>query len=172
MERMQAAQAAWREAGDAPKDVVAPLLVRFNAARDRLIVAWPKSFEGTDLDPEANRRKMDKLCARVEAVLQQVAPSPEVSSARDLATRLKDALATNTMGGRAAVEARWHEATTEVESAQAAWQRLGTVPGETARELSERFQRACQRFFDERPRIERAKPAEPVKRSRPSRARP
>jgi Domain of Unknown Function (DUF349) len=165
--RVEAAHASWRQAGEAPRDAVAPLLTRFNAARDRLVVLWPKSFEGSDLDPEANRRKMEKLCARVEAVLQQVAPAREASAVTDLATRLKDALATNTMGGRAAVEARWHEATTEVESAQAAWQRLGHVPGDAARELSERFERACRRFFDERPRLERPKTPEPPRRPRP-----
>jgi Domain of Unknown Function (DUF349) len=165
--RVQAAQASWKQAGDAPRDAVAPLVLRFNAARDRLIVLWPKAFEGSDLDPEANRRKMEKLCARVEAVVQQVAPAPESASVNDLAARLKDALATNTMGGRAAVEARWHEATTEVESAQASWQRLGPVAGEAARELSERFERACRRFFEERPRLERPKTPEPSRRPRP-----
>ncbi len=165
--RVQAAQASWKQSGDAPRDAVAPLLARFNAARDRLVVVWPKGFEGSELDPEANRRKMEKLCARVEAVLQQVAPASEAGSAADLATRLKDALATNTMGGRAAVEARWHEATTEIESAQAAWQRLGHVPGDAARELSERFERACRRFFEERPRLERPKTPEPARRPRP-----
>ena len=165
--RVQAAQASWRQAGDATRDAVAPLLARFNAARDRVVALWPKAFEGSDLDPEANRRKMEKLCARVEGVLQQVAPASETSSAADLAARLKDALATNTMGGRAAVEARWHEATAEVESAQAAWQRLGPVPGDAARELSERFESACRRFFDERPRLERPKTPEPSRRPRP-----
>ncbi len=166
MARLQAAQASWRQAGDAPRDAVAPLLARFNAARDRLIVLWPKAFEGSDLDPEANRRKMERLCARVEAVLEQVAPNLDASSAQDLASRLKDALATNTMGGRAALETRWHEATAEVESAQAAWQRLGPVPGETAREISERFERACQRFFQQRPRFDRPKAPEPARRPR------
>jgi hypothetical protein len=169
--RVQAAQASWKQAGDAPRDATAPLLVRFNAARDRLIVLWPKAFEGTDLDPEANRRRMEKLCARVEAVLQQVAPASEASSATDLAARLMDALATNTMGGRAAVEARWHEATTEVESAQGAWQRLGPVPGDDARALAERFEHACRRFFEQRPRLERPKAPEPARRPRPPRPR-
>jgi hypothetical protein len=165
--RVQAAQASWKQSGDAPRDAVAPYLARFNAARDRLVVLWPKAFEGSDLDPEANRRKMEKLCARVETVLQHVAPASGAASVTDLAARLKDALATNTMGGRAAVEARWHEATTEVESAQAAWQRLSPVPGEAARELAERFERACRRFFDERPRLERPKAPESPRRARP-----
>jgi Domain of Unknown Function (DUF349) len=164
--RVQAAQASWRQSGEAPRDTVAPLLARFNTARDRLVVLWPRAFEGSDLDPEANRRKMEKLCERVEALVQQLAP-PREASAIDLAARLKDALATNTMGGRAAMEARWHEATAEVESAQAAWHRLGPVPGDAARAIAERFERACKRFFDERPRLERPKPAEPSRRPRP-----
>jgi hypothetical protein len=164
--RVQSAQTSWRQSGEAPRDSIAPLLTRFNEARDRIVVRWPQAFAGTDLDPDANLRKMEKLCARVESLLEQLAP-PRDASAMDLAARLKDALATNTMGGRAAVEARWHEATTEVDSAQAAWQRLGPVPGDAGRPIAERFERACKRFFEERPRIERPKTPEPARRPRP-----
>src|SRR5262249_18516096 len=64
--RLSAAQAAWRQAGDAPRDAVAPLLARFGAARDRIVEAWPHAFLGTDLDPEANRRNLEKLCRGAE----------------------------------------------------------------------------------------------------------
>jgi hypothetical protein len=166
--RLSAAQAAWRQAGDVPRDAVAPLLARFGAARDHIVEAWPHAFEGTDLDPEANRRKLEKLCLRVEGLLQQLGPEP--ASIGDLATRLKDALATNTMGGRAAVDARWNEAAAEVEAAQASWQRVGPVPGAPGVTLAERFKRAVDRFSSERPRVERPKPGGHGRR--PSRPRP
>ncbi|HSB60448.1 MAG TPA: hypothetical protein VLI67_01930, partial [Vicinamibacteria bacterium] len=130
---------------------------RFARARNRLIELWPPSFQGSDLDPEANRRKAEKLCARVEEALAQLGPDAGASGA-DLAARLKNALAANTIGGHAAVEARWQSAAAEVESASAAWQRLGPVPGEAGRALAERFEAACRRFQDQRPRLERGRP--------------
>jgi hypothetical protein len=37
----------------------------------------------------------------------------------------------------------------DVRSAQAAWTRLGPVPGETGRQLADRFHKATSRFFDQ-----------------------
>jgi len=158
--RVQASQAAWRQAGEVSREQLEGLTGRFSRARNRLIEAWPRAFEGTDLDPDANRRKAEKLCARVEELLAQVGPPAAVSGA-DLAERLKNALATNTIGGAAAVEAKWQSAATEIESAQAAWQRLGPVPGETGRALLARFEAACRRFGEIRPRVVAPKPAGP-----------
>ena len=67
-----------------------------------------------------------------------------------LATLLKDALAANTIGGKADEEAKRRSAATAVKDAQAAWRRLGPVPGERGRQLGARFHRACRRFFDQR----------------------
>jgi hypothetical protein len=36
----------------------------------------------------------------------------------------------------------------DVRQAQASWNRLGPVPGETGSQLAERFHRACSRFFE------------------------
>jgi len=146
--RVQAAQARWRQAGPSPRDGAAVLEARFAAARDRLVAAHPESFRGSDLDPQANRLRMEKLCERVERLLPaESAGSP----AEALAQRLRDALATNTIAGKGEVEARWRAATEEVEAARTAWKRLGPVPGEPGRELSERFRRACDRYFAQRP---------------------
>jgi hypothetical protein len=56
------------------------------------------------------------------------------------------------MGGRAALEARWRETARELEQAQAAWKRIGPVPGEEGRELQLRFQKACDALASKRPR--------------------
>lgn len=149
--RIQDVLGRWRQAPALAGPKAAPLNERFSEARDRLIEAWPAAFKGTDLDPEANRAKRAKLVTRVEALLQASA-GPAADSGASLADRLKEALATNAMGGRAAIEARWREAANEVEQVQAAWKRIGPVPGEAGRELDERFKKACDDFNAKRPR--------------------
>lgn len=169
--RVAAAQTAWRQAGGLPHDEMAAFEARFLRSRDGLILAYPAAFEGTELDPEASRRKAEKLADRLDAILDELAPSQPSAPATavDLAARLKDALASNTIGGRAAVEERWNAASLEVEAAQAAWKRLGPMPGEAGRVLTERFERACRRFAEQRPKIER--PSQDASRARPDRGR-
>jgi Domain of Unknown Function (DUF349) len=161
--RVQAAQTAWRQAGGLPHDQMQALDERFASVRDRLVEVFATAFEGTDLDPAANRRKAEKLVARAEALLQELAPSgaATVTSAVQLASRLREALAANTIGGRAAVEERWLSASAEIESAQSAWKRLGPLPGPDGHALAERFERACHRFFELRPKIERPRAESP-----------
>jgi hypothetical protein len=62
---------------------------------------------------------------------------------------LREALASNTIGGRASEESKWRAMAEEVRQAQSSWSRLGPVPGDAGRELTERFHRACNRFFDQ-----------------------
>jgi hypothetical protein len=157
--RVQAAQTGWRQAGELPRDLMGPLDERFGRVRDRLVELFPQSFAGTDLDPEASRRKAEKLVARVEGLLQELSPESGVAhagAAEELAARLRDALAANTIGGHAAAEAKWQSAAADVEAAQTAWKRLGPMPGPATHALAERFERACRRFFEVRPRSERA----------------
>jgi hypothetical protein len=164
--RLQAAQTAWRQAGSLPQELMAALDERFTRVRDGLLEAFPAAFAGTDLDPEASRGKAERLLARVEALLQELAPAPatpQASSAAELAARLRDALASNTIGGREAVDAKWQSAAAELESAQLAWKRLGPLAGSAGRALVERFEQACRRFGQLRPRVER--PPEPRHRS-------
>lgn len=162
-EKVRGLWTAWRQGG-----ADGPLGDRFLAARDRLLTSYPGSFAGTDLDPEANRAKMDKLCARVEAALAEAeGGNGNPADAEDLAARLKNALATNTMGGRAAIEARWQTAAAEVEGAQSAWKRLGPLPGQAGADLTERFREACRRFEERRPAPPAPVAAAPRRRERP-----
>jgi len=75
-----------------------------------------------------------------------------VAAGASLAEQIKEALAANTMGARGEAEGRWKASAAEVEAAQAAWKRVGPVPGEAGRALAERFEAACQRFAAGRPR--------------------
>jgi hypothetical protein len=124
---------------------------RIAAARERAVAAWPEAFRGTDLDPEAGRARREKLLARVESLTAQAEPPASALSGQDLARRLKEALATNTMGGRGEVEAKRRAEADEVKAAQAAWKRLPPLPGDAGQALENRFRAACDRFFRDRP---------------------
>ena len=101
--RIQAAQTAWRQAGELPRDMMAPLDERFARVRDRLVELFPGAFAGSELDPEASRRKAEKLVARVEALLEDLAPASgaaAIETAEELAARLRDAWPPTPSAGR------------------------------------------------------------------------
>ncbi len=127
---------------------------RFSAAFDAVVAGWPSVFSGTDLDPEANRQRMEALVQRIESLASSLAgPMSEggdesLSPTTRLATMLKEALAANTIGGRVDEENRWRAAQEDVRQAQAAWSRIGVVPEPARRALTDRFNRACRRILE------------------------
>jgi hypothetical protein len=135
-------------------DRAAALDRRFTAAFGSVIARWPLVFAGTDLDPDANRQRMEALVLRVEAVAASLGapasadPDKAVTPATRLAAMLKEALATNTIGGKVDEENRWRAAQDDVRQAQASWSRLGAVPEPARRALADRFQRACRLVLD------------------------
>lgn len=135
---------------------------RFLDARGRLVAAFPQAFKGTELDPETTRTRKEKLLAQVEALAARTAAAEEPLTGEALARRLKEALATNTMGGAAEAEARRRAERDQVEQARAAWQRLGPLAGEDAAQMEERFARAVARFPE--PRKERPRERRPTSR--------
>lgn len=124
---------------------------RFNAAFARVIATHPSAFAGTDLDPEANTKRMETLVRRMEDLAASLGPS--VAAADEallpptrLAAMLKEALAANTIGGKVDEESRFRAAGEEVRQAQASWLRIGPVPEQVHRPLADRFSRACARI--------------------------
>jgi len=122
---------------------------RFAAAFARITAAWPAAFSGTDLDPDANRRKMESLVRRMEDLASSLsgrggASDQNLSPTTRLAAMLKEALASNTIGGKVDDDSRWRAAAEDVRQAQASWSRLGPVPDEARRSLAARFERACR----------------------------
>jgi hypothetical protein len=147
LERVRSLRNRWNGSTPVVRHGADPLSARFVDALERALTAHPDAFRGTELDVEPNRQKMEKLCARVEGFLNQ-APPPPANSSQALADMLREALAANTIGGRAGDENKWRAMADEVRQTQAAWSRLGPVPGEAGRALNERFHRATSRFFD------------------------
>ena len=65
-----------------------------------------------------------------------------------LAAMLKEALASNTIGGKGDDDSRLRAAQEELRQAQAAFSRIGMVPDEARRPLADRFQRAVRKVTD------------------------
>ena len=84
---------------------------RFAAAFDRVRAAWPQAFAGTDLDPDANRQRMEALVVRVEKLAASLrgplsGGDESLSPTTRLAAMLKEALASNTIGGKVDEDSR------------------------------------------------------------------
>jgi hypothetical protein len=129
---------------------------RFTDAFAAVVARWPSAFAGSDLDPEANRKRMETLVRRVEDLASSIAGPAAAQAEADaamsptvrLAAMLKEALAANTIGGRVDDDSRTRAAAEEVRQAQASWSRIGPVPDDVKRALADRFQRAVRRIND------------------------
>jgi hypothetical protein len=126
---------------------------RFAAAFKGVLARWPSSFSGTDLDPDANRKRMESIVRRMEELATSLAgPAVTVdanlSPTTRLAAMLKEALAANTIGGKADEDSRLRAAAEEMRQAQQSFSRIGVVPEPERRALSDRFQRAIRRISE------------------------
>lgn len=136
------------------REQAATLHHRFHAAFDRVSAAWPAVFAGTDLDLEANRKRMETLVKRMEDLAASLGHGganrgdEALSPTTRLAAMLREALASNTIGGKVDEEARLRAARDDVRQAQASWARIGPVADGVRRSLSGRFERACRRVME------------------------
>jgi hypothetical protein len=126
---------------------------RFANAFKAVLARWPAAFNGTDLDPDANRKRMEVIVKRIEDLASSLAGPSAASDASlspttRLATMLKDALAANTIGGKSDEDSRLRAAAEEVRQAQQSFSRIGVMPDHERRALSDRFQRAIKRISD------------------------
>ncbi|HEU4403411.1 MAG TPA: DUF349 domain-containing protein [Candidatus Polarisedimenticolia bacterium] len=173
LEALKAVRRRWIEAGAVAGERGAALEERFDEALGRIVAAFPEAFGGTDFDAAATRRRMEELCTRLERLLPQGASQAEeaISPAMRLATQWREAMAANTIGGKAAEEGKWRAAAEEMKKAQAAWQRLGYLPASERRALRERFEAVCRSLGHE---CERRLPAQAAPRGqgREGRGRP
>ena len=127
---------------------------RFAKAFAAVIVRWPAVFGGSDLDPDANRKKMETIVQRIEALAKSIGgpasagADAALSPTARMAVMLKEALAANTIGGKTDDDSRFRAAADDVRQAQAALSRIGPVPDQVRRALADRFQRATRRIGD------------------------
>jgi hypothetical protein len=127
---------------------------RFAAGFDRLLAAKPEAFAGSDLDPAANRQRMETLVQRLEKLAASIRGATTdgadgaISPTTRLAAMLKEALASNTIGGKVDEESRLRAAQEDARHAQASWSKIGPVPDAIRRPLADRFQRASRQVLD------------------------
>jgi hypothetical protein len=129
---------------------------RFGDAFAGVLARWPAAFAGSELDPDANRKRMESLVKRIEDLAVSIAGPASAQAESDaamsptvrLAAMLKEALAANTIGGRADEDSRTRAASEELRQAQASWSRIGPVPEDVKRALADRFQKASKRLND------------------------
>jgi Domain of Unknown Function (DUF349) len=170
LEQVRSLRTRWNQSTTAVRSGSDPLSGRFVSAIERLLTSFPEPFKGTELDIEASRQRMEKLVTKIETLV--AGAEPKQDSPQDLAARLREALASNTIGGRAGEESKWRGMADEVRQAQASFARLVPVPGETGKQLADRFHKACNRFFDQyRRKVPQGGPSHSPQRGRPVGAR-
>jgi hypothetical protein len=150
-------RARWTAAPGVPRETLATLTARFDAAVSAIAAREAARLAGSEVDVDRNVRRLQELCDRAERLAgPAAAPREAVSPASILATQLREALAANTIGGRPDDENRGRAADQEMRQLQTAWTQVGFVPDVQARALTSRFQRASQRFFEQREQRRRA----------------
>ena len=134
------------------RERAAALDEQFAAAFAAVTAKFAAAFSGTDLDPDANRKKMELLVMRIEDLATSLAGQGKADDALSpttkLAAMLKEALASNTIGGKVDDDSRWRAAAEDVRQAQGMWSRIGPVPDDLRRPLAARFDRACRQITD------------------------
>jgi len=149
-EEVQKLRSTWNRSVPIPSAEVQILVDRWEAALAGLIQQHGDAFKGTELDPAAILTRMEKLIARVEGLVDASADTrPGLSPTEQLAAKLRNALASNAMGGRGADDAKWRNAADVVKEAQASWLRLGPLGSEASKALEGRFRAACRRVMDQ-----------------------
>ena len=165
LEKVRSLRTRWNQSTTAVRQGADPLSARFMSAMERVLTTFPGAFKGSELDVDASRQRMEKLVTRLESFVSE--SDAKTESSQDLAARLREALASNTIGGRAGDENKWRGMADEVRQAQSSFARLVPVPGEAGRLLADRFHKACNRFFDQYRRKVPPQSAPPPRSGRP-----
>ena len=96
------------------------------------------AFKGTDMDVDENRKKLEKLVVKLEGFENDKAKADSM----DLATKLKEAWASRTMGAKPGGS----NFKAEVEKARSIYEKLGPVTGDLGEALRKRFDAICRKL--------------------------
>jgi hypothetical protein len=112
--------------------------LRFKTLFAALVSRNADAFKGTDMDVDENRKRLEKLVIKLEALENDKAKTDSM----DLATRLKEAWASRTMGAKPGGS----NFKAEVEKARSIYEKLGPVVGEEGETLRRRFDEICRKL--------------------------
>ena len=129
--------------GPVPADGERKVMERFAVAWEQIIAARGNIFKGTDLDPEVNQEKMERLIQLMDELA-----GPDVSAeapADELAAQLRDALAANALGDGAVDTEGERKEAEQLKRARAAWRRITLVPVAVEKSLRPRFDEVCKK---------------------------
>jgi hypothetical protein len=112
--------------------------INFKTLLAGLISKNSEAFKGTDMDIDENRKKLEKLVLKLEALEGDKAKTESM----DLATRLKEAWASRTMGAKPGGS----NFKAEVEKARSIYEKIGPVVGDEGESLRKRFEAICRKL--------------------------
>src|SRR5262249_61117136 len=140
-DKVRSLRRRWNQSTPAVRSGSDPLSGRFVSAMERLLTSFPEPFKGTELDIEASRQRMEKLVTRVETLVAGTEPKPD--SPQDLAARLREALASNTIGGGAGEESKGRGLAGGGRPAQAPFARPAAGAGGNRQQPADPLHHAC-----------------------------
>jgi hypothetical protein len=151
---MRSLKARWESGPGLPREVLGPLKDRVEAALVTFAGGHPDLVRGSDLDVDANVRRLESLCERAEQLSRTEGEGTQApaSPAAILASQLREALAANTIGGRGEADSRRARVEQEARQLQTAWDSVGFVPEPVGRRLGDRFRKALRRSVEPRDR--------------------
>ncbi len=103
-----------------------------------LVARNSEAFKGTDMDVDENRKKLEKLVVKLEALENDKVKADSM----DLATKLKEAWASRTMGAKPGGS----NFKAEVEKARSIYEKIGPVVGDEGEALRKRFEAICRKL--------------------------
>ena len=149
----------WKQLTKPSNPVDSNLHERVERAINSLITSSPENFLKTDLDPKINLKRRIKICEQLEEIVTKIGERHRDSSVsvEDLASRLKHALATNTMtSGQKDTSSRtfdWKTAAKEIERLEISWYRTPPIPGNDGSQIETRFDEVRRNFHAMKPRL-------------------
>ncbi|MBK5257850.1 MAG: DUF349 domain-containing protein, partial [Vicinamibacteria bacterium] len=112
--------------------------IQFKTLFSNLVSKNPDAFKGTDMDVDENRKRLEKLVVKLETLEGEKTKADSM----DLATKLKEAWASRTMGAKPGGS----NFKAEVEKARSIYDKLGPVVGDDGDALRNRFEAICRKL--------------------------